>query len=147
MKQALAAAIVLMSLAACQTPVSEEGAQFGVRVNDARAPTARIMYDQVVILDKQLQNVRNGKIAVESQGARRTATGTLNVIVQLRNRTDYPQVVEARASFFDSGFAPTEKPSGWNRIHLEPNGIATYQESSMAAGTVGHYYVEIKEAR
>lgn len=147
MKTQLAAALLLLSLSACQAPVSQEGAQFGVRVNDAQSPNARIMYDQVVILDKNLQNAHNGKIAVEAQGARRTATGTLNVIVQLRNRTDYPQVLEARTSFFDSGFAPTEKPSGWNRLHLEPNGIASYQESSMAANNVGHYYVEIKEAR
>ena len=147
MKKSLAAAFVLLTLAACQAPVSQEGAQMGVRVTDANSPNARIMFDQVVILDKSLQNAKNGKIAVESQGARRTATGTLNVIVQLRNRTDFPQVLEARTSYFDSGFAPTEKPSGWNRIFLEPNGIATYQESSMATNTVGHYYVEIKEAR
>lgn len=146
MKRIIASACALLLLSACQTP-SQEGAQMGVRVNDVNAPNARIMFDQVVIIDKALQSSRAGKIAIESQGTRRTATGTLNVIVQLRNRTDYPQVVEARVSFFDSGFAPTEKQSGWSKVHLDPNGIGSYQESSLGSATVAHYYVEIREAR
>lgn len=144
---ALAAGLLgMLLLAGCQT-VSHEGAQLGVRVNDQMAPTARIMYDQVVILDKSLQSAQAGKLAIESQGARRNATGTLNVIVQVRNRTDYPQVIEARTSFFDSAFAPSEKASGWTRVHLDPNGIGTYQESSLGAAQVAHYYVEVREAR
>jgi len=133
-------------LAGCQTP-SQEGAQLGARVNDAMAPTATVMYDQVVIIDKVLQNSKTGKIAIERQGARRNPTGTLNVIVQIRNRTDFPQVIEARTSFFDNGFAPTEKPSAWTRVHLDGNGIGTYQESSIGAAQVAHYYVEVREAR
>jgi hypothetical protein len=146
MKKSILAALALPLLVACQTP-SHEGAQLGVRVDDARAPTARVMYDQVVILDKTLQSANAGKIAIETQGNRRTATGTLNVIVQVRNRTDFPQAIEARTSFFDQGFAPTENPSAWNRLQLPPNGIATYQESSMGSANVAHYYVEIREAR
>src|SRR5437868_12251087 len=130
MKKTLPAALALPLLAACQSP-SPEGAQLGVRVDDARAPNARVAYDQVLILDKSLQSAKAGKIAIETQGTRRTATGTLNVIVQVRNRTDFPQVIEARTSFFDGGFAPTENPSGWNRIHLPPNGIGAYQENSI----------------
>lgn len=133
-------------LAGCQT-VSHEGAQMGVRVDDAKAPTARIMYDQVVILDKVLQNSKTGKIAIEGQGASRTATGTLKVTVAVRNRTDFNQVLELRTSYFDSGFGPTEKPSGWTRLHLDPNGVGHYQESSLGAANVAHYYVEVREAR
>jgi hypothetical protein len=147
MKKLALGACAMLMLAACQTPPNPEGAQMGVRVNDASAPNARIQYDQVVIIDKVLQNSQTGKIAIETQGARRSATGTLNVIVQLRNRTDYKQVLEARTSYFDAGFAPTEKPSAWHRIHMDPNGIASYQESSMGAANVAHYYVEVREAR
>lgn len=133
-------------LTGCQTPY-QEGAQMGVRVNDPMAPNARIQFDQVVILDKALQNSKSGKIAVEQQGARRTATNTLKVVAMLRNRTDFPQVLEARTSFFDGSFAPAEKPSAWNRIHMEPNGVSSYEESSMGAQNVAHYYVEIRESR
>lgn len=133
-------------LGACQT-VSQEGAQMGVRVEDANSPTARIMYDQVVIIDKVLQNAKTGKIAIEGQGASRTPTGTLKVTVAVRNRTDYNQTLELRTSYFDSGFGPTEKPSGWTRLHLDPNGVGHYQETSMGAANVAHYYVEVREAR
>jgi hypothetical protein len=146
MKKIIAAAWALSLLAACQSP-SPEGAQLGVRVDDAKAPNARVQYDQVAIIDKTLQSAKAGKIAIETQGTRRTATGTLNVIVQVRNRTDFPQVIEARTSFFDAGFAPTENPSGWNRLHLPPNGVAAYQENSIGTANVAHYYVEIREAR
>lgn len=142
----LAGLLATALLAGCQT-VSQEGAQPGVRVNDPMAPTARIMHDQVVILDKSLQSAKAGKIAIESQGARRNATGTLNVIVQIRNRTDFPQVIEARTSFFDSALAPSEKASGWTRVHLDPNGIGSYQESSLGTASAAHYYVEVREAR
>lgn len=146
MKKIIAAAWVLSLLAACQSP-NPEGAQLAVRVDDSRAANARVQYDQVVILDKSLQSAKAGKLAIETQGTRRTATGTLNVVVQVRNRTDFPQVIEARTSFFDGGFAPTENPSGWNRVHLPPNGVATYQENSLGTANVAHYYVEIREAR
>lgn len=148
MKTNIASICALILLSACQTQ-SQEGAQLGSRVNDVWAANARIQYDQVAILDKSLQNGKEGiyKIAVENQGSRRTPTGSLNVIVQLRNRTESLQVVEARVSFFDASFAPTEKTSAWNRIHLDPNGIGSYQEASIGTTAVAHYYVEIKEAR
>ncbi|HEY8607793.1 MAG TPA: hypothetical protein VIM12_11830 [Noviherbaspirillum sp.] len=140
-----AGVLTIALLAGCQT--YQEGAQMGVRVNDPTAPNARIQYDQVVILDKRLQSAEAGKIAVEQQGARRTETGTLKVIAVLRNRTDFPQVLEARTNFFDSGFAPAEKPAAWKRVHLAPNSIATYEEMSLGTQSVAHYYVEIREAR
>ena len=147
-KTAIAAGAVAFCalLAGCQT-VSQEGAQMGVRVEDANAPTARIMYDQVVIIDKVLQNSKTGKIAIEGQGASRTPTGTLKVTVAVRNRTDFPQVLELRTSYFDSGFAPTEKPSACTRLHLDGNCVGHYQESSLGAANVAHYYVEVREAR
>ena len=46
-KTIIAAGCLLLD--GCQT-VSPEGAQMGVRVEDANSPTARIMYDQVVII-------------------------------------------------------------------------------------------------
>ena len=58
-----AAGMAALLLTGCPT-VSPEGAQLGARVNDAMAPTATVMYDQVVIIDKVLQNTKNGKIAM-----------------------------------------------------------------------------------
>lgn len=135
-------------LAGCQTPEPlPEGAKVARRVDDAMAPDARIHYDQVVILDRSLQGVKAGKIAVESQGARRNPTGTLRVIAQLRNRTDYTQAIEARVSFYDAGYVPIDRSSAWNRIILDANGVGVFEESSTLTSQVAHYLVEVREAR
>jgi hypothetical protein len=135
-----------LALGGCATEFTE-GAKVARRVDDAAAPDARIHYDQVVILDSSLQNNKTGKLAVESQGARRTPTGTLKVIAQLRNRTDHRQIIEARTSFFDAGHAPVEKASAWSRVVLDANGIGVYEESSTLTSQVAHYLVEVREAR
>lgn len=134
-------------LAGCMTQPLEEGAKVARRVDDPIAPDARIHYDQVVILDRTLQNDRAGKLAVERQGARRTATGTVLVTAQFRNRTDYTQAIEARVSFFDTGKVPVEKVSAWSRVILPPNGTGVYEERSTRTSEVAHYLVEVREAR
>jgi hypothetical protein len=141
---ALAAAALL---AGCAAQPLEEGAKVARRVDDPIAPDARIHYDQVVILDRRLQNDRAGKLAVERQGARRTPTGTVLVTAQFRNRTDYTQAIEARVSFFDAGLLPVEKTSAWNRVILPPNGTGVYEEVSTRTSDVAHYLVEVREAR
>lgn len=134
-------------LAGCVTQPLAEGAKVARRVDDPIAPDARIQYDQVVILDRSLQNDRAGKLAVERQGARRNPTGTVRVIAQFRNRTDFTQAIEARVSFFDAEFVPVEKASAWSRIILAPNGTGVYEENSVMTSDVAHYLVEVREAR
>ncbi len=143
----LAALALAALLAGCAQPQFTEGAKLAQRVDDKLAPDARMQYDQVVILDRSLQGVKAGKIAVESQGSRRTPTGTLKVIAQLRNRTDFTQAIEARVSFYDSGYAPVDKTSAWQRVVLDANGVGVYEGSSTLAAQVAHYLVEIREAR
>lgn len=140
---ALAGAALLVG---CAQPFTE-GARLAQRVDDKLAPDARMQYDQVVVLDRSLQGVKAGKIAVESQGSRRTPTGTLKVIAQLRNRTDFTQVIEARVSFYDNGYAPVDKTSAWQRVVLDANGVGVYEGSSTLTAQVAHYLVEIREAR
>lgn len=147
MKIALPPLCLALLLFGCAQPQFTEGAKLGQRVDDAIAPDARIRFDQVVILDRGLQDLKAGRIAVESQGSRRNPTGTLKVIAQLRNRTDFTQVIEARVSFFDAGHAPIEKASAWNRIVLDANGVGFYEGSSIMTSQVAHYLVEIREAR
>lgn len=134
-------------LSGCVTQPLAEGAKVARRVDDAIAPDARIHYNQVVILDRSLQNDKTGKLAVERQGARRNPTGTVRVIAQFRNRTDYPQAIEARVSFFDGQHVPVEKTSAWSRILLAPNATGVYEESSTMTSDVEHYLVEVREAR
>jgi hypothetical protein len=143
----LLACAAMLLLAGCQTEPLAEGAKVARRVNDPIAPDARIHYDQVVILDRSLQSDKTGKLAVERQGARRNATGTVRVIAQFRNRTDFTQAIEARVSFFDGAYVPVEKTSAWTRLILPPNGTGVYEENSTQASQVEHYLVEVREAR
>lgn len=137
-------AVLGLSLGACAV---NEGPSPGMRVDDPRAPHATIQYDRVVILDDSLQNRRGGKLAIENQGARRTATGTLEVYAVIRNRTDYPLQVEGRVQFFDQDRVPVEGPTAWQRVYLQPNSVSTWRDASTRVHDVAHYYVEIREGR
>lgn len=136
-----------LALTGCKSVNVNEGAMPGARVDDDRAPDARLNLDTVVILDKALQDRRAGKIAIENSGARRTATGTLEVYAVIRNRTDHPQQIEARTQFFDDVKAPIEGPTMWQRVYLDPQAVAAYREMSTRVQGISHYYVEIREAR
>lgn len=137
----------LLPLSACTQIDKNEGARPGVRINDARAPDARVNLNTVVILDKSLQDRKSGKIAIESSGARRTDTNTLEVYAVIRNRTDFSQQLEARIQFFDQDGVPTEGPSAWQKIYLDPQSVGAYREKSTGVQGVDQYYVEIREAR
>lgn len=135
-------------LSGCNQQMIREGAAPGVRVDDASAPYARPQMNTVVILDPALQQINGpGKIAVESTGARRTPTGTLEVWALLRNRTDYPLQVEGRTNFFDADQAPTDLPTAWKRIYLPPRSIAKYSGASVGVQGITYYMVELREGR
>ena len=138
-----AAAAVALLLAGCARIEVDEGPGPGVRVRDNRAPYAKPRMDAVAVLDRTLRN----KIAVEQTNTRRSPTGTLEVWALLRNRTDYPLQVEGRAQFFDLDRVPVEGPSAWQRLALPGNSVATYREFSALTSGIGHYYIELREAR
>ncbi len=139
------AAMAVAVLVACAGQI-DEGPRPGLRVSDERAPYATIQYDTVVITDKSLQSSRGGKIAVENQVARRTPSGTIEVIAVIRNRTDYPLQIEGRVQFFDRDKIPLEGPSAWQRVYIGANGVEAWKEMSTRTD-VAHYYVELREGR
>ena len=137
-------AVAAFTVSACSI---DEGASPGVRIDDARAPNATVQYDRVVILDDSLQGRRGGKIAIESHGARRTPSGTVEAFAVIRNRTDYPLQIEARVQFFDMDKVPVEGPTAWQRVYLEANSVNSYREASTRVHDVAHFLVEIREGR
>ena len=86
------------------------------------------------------------KVSVQRNGVRATPTGFLEVWVVIRNHVDYPLQVQARTSFFDAGGAPAENPTAWTRVHLPPNSIGTYKESSIS-DLSSNYVIELQEGR
>ena len=131
----------------CKILEVNEGAAPGVRVNEPGEPQAGIRFNTVNIIDKSLQENKKGKIAIESTNSSRTPTGTLEVWVLIRNRTDFPLELEGRTQFFDEFEVPVEGPTKWNRIFLPPNSVTTYKAISTSTVEIKYYYVEIREGR
>ena len=145
--------------AGCNQQITE-GPGPAVRVDDPRAPHAALVYNSVVFLDKSLsRSLKQGeifgwklgpaqvtKIAVETQGGRRTQTGTLQVFATFRNRSDFDVHLEGRVQFFDKDKIPVEGPSAWQPIILPPNGVAAYKQFSTRIDA-SYYYIEIREGR
>ncbi len=102
-----------------------------------------IYWNNFVLTDDAIAH----KIAIEDQGSRRTATGTLEVWAQVRNRTNYPLQIEGRIQFYDREQVPIEGPSAWKRLMLPANTIATWTETSVKASEVAYYFGEIREGR
>ncbi|MGR9051772.1 MAG: hypothetical protein ACU84J_03920 [Gammaproteobacteria bacterium] len=155
--------VVLFSLTACERTIMREGATPGLRVRDYHQPHASIRLNSVNIIDPNLQSRANkvlgmeiqafsdkadyiGKIAVENHGGKRTGTGTLEIYVVLRNRTQYPLQVECRALFFDEHEVPVEGPTVWQRVYLDQNGLSSCTMQSTLLNT-SYYYVELREGR
>lgn len=103
-------------------------------------------YDNVHALSPALYNGQRGKLSVERLRSARLGNDALEVSMMLRNRTDYPLVVEARTLFLAKDGMPTEDESAWLRLFLEPKGVAGYREASMRGQDIQHFRVELRES-
>jgi hypothetical protein len=156
-KAALLAGLVLSLGAGCAQTI-KEGASPGIHVDDEMV---KVRMNSVAVLDQSLQvtyineNTLTGskeyghasKISVESSGARRTATGTVEVWTLLRNRTNFPQQLECNVQFFDRSGMPLEGPTDWQRLVLSPNAVAPYKELSTTSAEGLSYYIQVREGR
>lgn len=134
------ALVLLATVAAfgCTTTVNE-GAYPAQRVEH---PQVRTRLNNVELLDASIAN----KVEVQRSAASRTATDTVEVVAMFRNRTSYPLNVECRTTFYGKNEIPVDGPSAWQRVFLEPNGLASYRESSTKLD-VAYYHVEVREGR
>ena len=87
------------------------------------------------------------KIFVRQITAQRTATGTVEVVSQVINCTDYPLNVEARTQFYNAAQVASEPVSGWKRFNLPARTSNTYRESSIGTKSVDFYMVELRETK
>lgn len=86
------------------------------------------------------------KVSITEHNSRPTATGTLEVWMQIRNHTDYPLQVQARARFFDKDRSPTEETSNWDRVQLPAQSYETYRTFSTSPNAQW-YYIEVREGQ
>ena len=150
------AVLTLLCLAVFSTSCYTEntnvsGTRGGVKPSAGAPPHTKMQYDKAVIVDDNLQVISGSgalaasKIYVEKNHAQRTDTDTLEVVVVVRNRTDYPQQIQGRTTFLDGAFVPVEPISAWKRIMLPANSIGVYREYSTSTIEVAHFYTEIRE--
>ncbi len=107
------------------------------------SPLKEMPLNSVNIADPGILN----KLYIRAISARRTATGTVEIIAQVVNCTDFPLNAEARTQFYDSAQAPSEPVSAWQRFHLSPRTISSYRELSMGDKTVDAYMIEMRETK
>lgn len=103
-------------------------------------------YDNVHALSPALFNGQRGKLSVERLRSTRMGNDALEVSMMLRNRTDYPLVVEARTLFLAQDGMPTDDESAWQRLFLEPKGLSGYRETSMRGLDIQHFRIELRES-
>lgn len=107
------------------------------------SPLKEMPLNSVNITDEGVIN----KLYIRAITARRTATGTVEVVAQVVNCTDFPLNAEARTQFFDAAQVPSEPVSAWKRFHLSPRTANAYSEFSMGAQTVDGYMIEMRETK
>lgn len=114
-----------------------EGTRVGTRVD---SPQTEARLNRVGFLTKGLER----RVAVQRTAAERTATNTLEVWCTFRNRTDFPQQILVRISYFGPGRVPNEEPTAWQPLYLAPNSIETFRMRS-ATTDAAFYYIEVQE--
>jgi hypothetical protein len=155
MRRLLATAFGLLLLGGCTTMDPAPRCDMG-RVSSQRdlipgpamvpgesSPLKEMPLNSVNITDERILN----KLYIRAITARRTATGTVEVVAQVVNCTDFPLNAEARTQFYDAAPAPSEPVSAWKRLHLSPRTSNVYSEFSMGAQTVDGYMIEMRETK
>jgi len=112
-------------------------------VPDESSPLKEMPLNSVNITDGNIIN----KLYVRAITAGRTGTGTVKVVAQVVNCTDFPLNAEARTRFVTAAQAPAEPVSAWKRFHLAPHTVEDYSEFSTGAETVDGYLIEMRETK
>jgi hypothetical protein len=82
---------------------------------------------QVVMLDRALYR----KFSFEQPWHRRVDNDRLQVILSIRNRTNFTQSVDVSTAFRDEVNAPLNDETAWTRLTMGPNETKTYTATSI----------------
>jgi hypothetical protein len=117
--------------------------QIPALLGQLRGEMTPVPLDGVYIPDKAIQR----KIMAQSVFARRTSNNSIEVIARVVNCTDYPLQILGRTSFMDKNQIPTEDPSAWQTVFVNPHSFATYHEVSIGGTDVESYLIEFRSNR
>lgn len=110
------------------------GKEYGVQMSPIPA-------DSVLFATKGLAK----HVAIQGLFASRTETDTVQVTARFVNCSDQVVKLGVRVHFMDSKQRPTEKPTVWQAVFIQPRSMGVYTESSLGAENVGSYLVELRD--
>ena len=145
--------VLTLALMACSTT---EGPEKGVKVVaslDTREGKVERFYDNVSILDSDIQRSAyafwgmrgQGKLSIENVGSRPTPAGNLESWITIRNRTDKNHVIEIRTAYLDELGNPLDDVTQWTRIHLSAGMVETHRSYSIKPAD--DFNIEIRRSR
>lgn len=145
LSSACASAPTGMRTTSCNASALGNGTVSANGVLDSQIPGSftPIPLDQIQILDPTLIP----QVMVQSAGAGRTATQTLQVQARFVNCTDATIAVEARTHFIAPSGASNEPISAWKRIDIPQRALGVYAESSMGTTQADKFLVEVRRAK
>ena len=125
-----------MALAGCRPGLDPQAA-----LTPERNAGYQMQMNGVGLLEPALQRT----LTVEANGARRSATNTLDVFVTFRSRSDNPTRITVRTRFMDADRRPLDETQ-WTELFLERRGLKNYNALSKTA-EAAYYYVEVQPVR
>jgi uncharacterized protein YcfL len=145
--------VVVAGLTAAPACAKEKQPEGGVQIDIQN--NVRPTLNSVRVIDNTLAQYRKATIfsrrkidsLLDAEGAyvSETVTGFKKITVQIRNKTDEPLPLEARASWYDVNGVPTDTGSAWTRLFLQPRSLVTYEQVSTRLNSA-QYYVEVRGA-
>ncbi len=81
-------------------------------------------------------------VAVQNLYAQRTPADVVQISVRLVSCIDTPAAIRMRTTFLRADTAPSESPSAWKVVYLQPRATAQYAELSVSRDAAS-YLVEI----
>jgi hypothetical protein len=119
----------------CHHPPPMEGPYAAISTPQRAEP-----YQTVVVVDPQI----SGRVSIDRQGVQRDENGRLAVQVFVRNRTNFPQAVEAQTAFRDAQGFDINDETAWQRLNMGPNETQVYRAISLDS-RAAFYVVRLRE--
>ena len=118
---------LLAAIAVAGAGCYREGPRRGRTVEGSRVVAEH--EEEFILLNRALKK----KFSFEIPAQRRVANDRLEVIVQIRNRTNHRQVVDASTIFRDADNVPINDETAWTRLIFDPNQTLTYRATSITS--------------
>lgn len=136
------------SLRSNERPVGYVGKDTKLEMNSIRVLDKNLIdVEEKQFLGKigPINKQKKTKIVIENHTLSYTKTGLKEVIVSIRNQTDYPLRVKGKVSWFDQNELPLSgNNNGWEALFLQPKSVRIFRQNSTNENAA-FYVVDLME--